>query len=254
MSFRFVPMIAIMVFLLMMGVACGTSADSTRQSRTINVTGSADVMVAPDEVVFSVGVESNDIVLTKAKNDNDAVVKRVLAQAQSMGVEEKYIQTDYISIEPRYQDAYLRDGYQKRELIGYVVRKNIAFTLKDVSRFEKLYSTILESGVNHVYGIEFRTTELRKHRDQGRALAIQAAREKAEALAKEMGQTVGAPLSISENSSWGYRSYSWWGVSSAMSQNVVQNAPSQGTSDGSSTLALGQIAINASVSVTFELK
>jgi uncharacterized protein YggE len=127
----------------------------------------------------------------------------------------KYIQTDYISIEPRYQDAYLKDGYQKRELVGYVVRKDIAFTLKDVSRFEKLYSTILESGVNHVYGIEFRTTELRKHRDQGRALAIQAAREKAEALAKEMGQTVGAPLSISENCSWGYRSYSWWGASSA---------------------------------------
>jgi uncharacterized protein YggE len=251
---RFVPVIAITAFLMVMGVACGTSADSTRQPRTINVTGSADVMVVPDEVVFSVGVETIDIVLTKAKNDNDVVIKRVLAQAQSLGVEEKYIQTDYISIEPRYQDAYLKDGYQKRELIGYVVRKDIAFTLKDVSRFEDLYSIILESGVNHVYGIEFRTTELRKYRDQGRTLAIQAAREKAEALAKEMGQTVGAPLSISENSSWGYRSYSWWGASSAMSQNVIQNAPSQGTSDGSSTLALGQIAINASVSVTFELK
>jgi uncharacterized protein YggE len=251
---RFVPVIAITAFLMVMGVACGTSANSTRQPRTINVTGSADVMVVPDEVVFSVGVETIDIVLTKAKNDNDVVIKRVLAQAQSLGVEEKYIQTDYISIEPRYQDAYLKDGYQKRELIGYVVRKDIAFTLKDVSRFEELYSIILESGVNHVYGIEFRTTELRKHRDRGRALAIQAAREKAEALAKEMGQTVGAPLSISENSSWGYRSYSWWGASSAISQNVIQNAPSQGTSDGSSTLALGQIAINASVSVTFELK
>jgi uncharacterized protein YggE len=251
---RLVPVIAIMAFLMMMGGACGTSANSTRQPGTINVTGSADVMVVPDEVVFSVGVETSDIVLTNAKNDNDVVIKRVLAQAQSLGVEEKYIQTDYISIEPRYQDAYLKDGYQKRELVGYVVRKDIAFTLKDVSRFEELYSTILESGVNHVYGIEFRTTELRKHRDQGRVLAIQAAREKAEALAKETGQTVGAPLSISENSNWGYNSYSWWGASSAMSQNVIQNAPSQGTSDGSSTLALGQIAINASVSVTFELK
>ena len=251
---RFVPAIATAIFLMMSGVACGTSANSTREPRTINVTGSADVMVVPDEVVFSVGVETSDIVLTKAKNDNDAVIKRVLAQAQSLGVEQKYVQTDYISIEPRYEDAYVREGDKKLELVAYVVRKNIALTLKDVSRFEELYSAILESGVNHVYGIEFRTTELRKYRDQGRALAIQAAREKAEALAKEMGQTVGAPLSISENSSWGYRSYSWWGASSAMSQNVIQNAPSQGASDGGSTLALGQIAINASVSVTFELK
>jgi len=123
---------------MVMGVACGTSANSTRQPRTINVTGSADVMVVPDEVVFSVGVETSDIVLTKAKNDNDAVIKRVLDQAQSLGVEEKYIQTDYISIEPRYQDAYQKDGSPDRELIGYFVRKNIAFTLKDVSKFEGL--------------------------------------------------------------------------------------------------------------------
>lgn len=251
---RFVPVIAITAFLMVMGVACGTSANSTRQPRTINVTGSADVMVVPDEVVFSVGVETSDIVLTKAKNDNDAVIKRVLAQAQSLGVEEKYIQTDYISIEPRYQDAYQKDSSPDRELIGYFVRKNIAFTLKDVSKFEGLYSAILESGVNHVYGIEFRTTELRKYRDQARALTVQAAREKAEGLAKELAQTIGDPISTTENSSWGYGSYSWWGASAAMSQNVIQNAPSQGASDGGSTLALGQIAINASVSVTFELK
>ena len=251
---RLVPVIAIIALLMMMGVGCGTSANSTRQPRSVTVTGSADVMVVPDEVVFSVGVETSDLVLTRAKNDNDVIIKKVLAQAQSLGVEEKYIQTDYISIEPRYQDAYLKDGYQKRELVGYFVSQNIAFTLKDVSRFEALYSTILESGVNHVYSIEFRTTELRKYRDQGRAMAIQAAREKAESLAKEMGQTVGVPLSINENSNWGYRSYSWWGASSAMSQNVIQNAPSQGISDGGSTMALGQIAVNASVSVTFELK
>ncbi|MFH1140849.1 MAG: SIMPL domain-containing protein, partial [Chloroflexota bacterium] len=219
MGIRLLALIAVTALLVAMGLACGAPATATHtpsptstnaptlaptpgvslstigssaaagqdttQPRTISVTGSANVMVVPDEVALTVGVENSDLVLTKAKNDNDAIIKRVLAEVQNLGVEERYIQTDYISIEPRYQDAYLKDASQKRELIGYFVRKNIAFTLKDVSRFEDLYSTILESGVTHVYGIEFRTTELRKYRDQARVLAIQAARGKAEALAKE---------------------------------------------------------------------
>jgi uncharacterized protein YggE len=235
------------------GASTGSSAPDSQavvQPRTISVTGSADVMVVPDEVVLTVGVETSDMVLTKAKNDNDTIIKKVIAEAKKLGIEEKYIQTDYISIEPRYQDNYST----KRDFLGFWVRKNIAFTLKDVSKFEMLYSTILESGVNYVYGVEFRTTELRKYRDQARALAIQAARQKAEALATELDQKIDDPLSISENSTSWYGSYSWWGASAPMSQNVMQNAPSQGMTEGGSTLALGQIAINASVSVTFELK
>jgi Protein of unknown function (DUF541) len=50
----------------------------------------------------------------------------------------------------------------------------------------------------HVYGIEFRTCGLRKHRDAARGLAIQAAREKAIALAGELGQEVGRPIDIRE--------------------------------------------------------
>jgi uncharacterized protein YggE len=230
--------------------SAAADSQTTTQPRTISVTGSADVMVVPDEVVLTVGVETNDMVLTKAKNDNDVIVKKVIAESKKLGIEEKYIQTDYISIEPRYQDNYS----SKRDFLGFWVRKNIAFTLKDVSKFEDLYSTILENGVNYVYGVEFRTTELRKYRDQARSLAIQAAREKATALATELDQKIGDPLSISENSNYWYGTYSWWGSSAPMTQNVMQNAPSQPMSEAGGTLALGQIAINASVSVTFVLR
>ena len=58
----------------------------------------------------------------------------------------------------------------------------MVITLGDVSRFEDLLSDTLLAGANHVHNVEFRTTELRQHRDAARALAIQAAREKAEAL------------------------------------------------------------------------
>ena len=103
-------------------------------------------------------------------------------------------------------------------------------TLKDISAFDAVLSDALEAGATYVHGIQFRTTELRKHRDEARALAIRAAHEKAVALAQELGQEVGQPHDIREDQSQWWSSYNtWWGGrASTMTQNVIQeggNAP-----------------------------
>jgi uncharacterized protein YggE len=133
------------------------------------------------------------------------------------------------------------------------VRKTIVITLKDVSKFEDVFTGALGAGATHVQGVQFRTTELRKYRDQARALAIQAAREKASALAGELGRKIGEPQSIEENSSGWSSSYSarWGG---AMTQNVVQNVGGGGSFSEDGTFAPGQISISARVTVTFDLE
>jgi len=49
------------------------------QARGITVTGSAEVRVAPDEVVLSLGVETWDENIRAAKNKNDEIMRRALA-------------------------------------------------------------------------------------------------------------------------------------------------------------------------------
>jgi uncharacterized protein YggE len=216
---------------------------------TISVTGNAEVLVVPDEVNLTLGVETWNKDLEQAKAENDQIVKKVLDLTSNFGIESKNVQTDYISVDPRYED------YAQRIFLGYFVRKTIVIKLKDVSKFEDLLSQALEAGVNYVHGIEFRTSELRKYRDQARALAIQAAHEKADAMAKELDQTIGKPINVREEwNNWWYPYNSWWGGNTGnMSQNVVQNAggttpPSEGG------ISLGQISVTASVSVEFELR
>jgi len=127
--------------------------------------------------------------------------------------------------------------------------------LGDLARFEDLLTDVLNAGVNYVQGIEFRTTELRKYRDEARALAVRAAQEKATALARELGQAAGKPQTITEQqSSWWSGYGAWWGSrwGSAMTQNTVQEY--QGGSLGvDSSVAPGQISVRASVAVSFEL-
>jgi hypothetical protein len=111
---------------------------------------------------------------------------------------------------------------------------------------------MLGAGVNYVHGIQFRTTELRKYRDQARALAIQAAQEKASALAGGLAQKIGAPQEIQENySNWTSWYSTRWGGS--MTQNVTQNV-SGGAPIDDGAFAPGQISVSARVTVVFELK
>jgi uncharacterized protein YggE len=218
------------LFVLLIGAApaaaqSGVPADYAAP-RLITVTGEAQVKVAPDEVVLTLGVETSDRQLRQAKSQNDENVRKVIAAARALGIEDKAIQTDHISIEPRY-----RSSYEQRDFIGYFVRQTIAVTLTDVSQFEDLLTGVLDAGANYVHGIQFRTTELRKYRDEARALAIRE-----------------------EQSGWSSPYNAWWGGSGmAMTQNVVQDMGGA-TASPDDSLALGQISVTARVSVSFELE
>jgi len=245
-----VPRILAILAVVLALAAC--QAQPQAKQRTITVTGEAEVRVVPDEVILTLGVETGNLSLQSAKAQNDEAVRKLLALATDSGIESKYVQTDYIGIEPRYQDSY-----DRKDFLGFFVRKNVVITLKDMTKFETILARALEAGANYVHGVDFRTTELRKHRDEARALAIKAAQEKAQALAAELGQKVGKPVTITENQSGWWSWYgSWWGYrwGGSATQNVVQNAAGSGTTLSDSALAPGQIAVNASVTVEFELK
>jgi len=224
---------------------------SSQEPRRITVTGEAEVRVVPDEVILTLGVETWDKDLNVAKSRNDEIVKRVLALAGAYGIEPEHVQTDFLGVEPRYRDGY----YEQRDFIGYFVHKTVVITLRDLSRFEDLLSAALQAGVNYVHGIDFRTTELRQHRDQARALAVKAAKEKAVALAGELGQQVGDPLTIQEEQGGWWSSYgAWWGSrwGAGMTQNVIQELGGA-SALADSSVAPGQIDVTARVTVSFEL-
>jgi uncharacterized protein len=225
-------------------------APDAAKPRSITVSGSAEIKVVPDQVVLGLGVETNDLDLAAAKAKNDSVVQRVQALALELKVDSKDIQTDFYHIEPRYSDSY-----ERRNFLGYYAQKSIVITLRDVAKFEELLSRALEAGVNNVQQINFRTSDLRTYRDQARAAALQAAREKAQAMAQELDLQAGAPLSIrEETSNWISGYSSWWGASSQGMQNVTQNAGGSAAWQSDSGVAPGQISVTATVSVDFALQ
>ena len=218
----------------------------------LTVTGDAEIKVAPDRVVISVGVESRSPQLATAKSRNDTAIAAILAATAKEQVAPADVQTDFIEINPVYQS---RDTTESREnyLIDYYrIHKTVAITLRDVSRFERLLTAVLTAGANRVYGVNFQTSELRKYRDQAREMAVKAAMEKARAMAAAAGLRVDKPDSISAYNSGGGPSY---GRMQNNMSNMVQNVSSSagGDSELGGTIAPGRITVNASVSLTFRL-
>ncbi|MBM3122744.1 MAG: DUF541 domain-containing protein [Chloroflexi bacterium] len=218
--------------------------------RTIQVSGTAAVNVVPDRVVVQLGVQSNGVTVAEVEAANTRAIRKVIQALRDQGVAEKDIATDWYIIEPLY------DSYDSLYIKGYRINNLVAVTLRQASRVTPVVAAALKAGANQVVNVEFYTNELRKYRDQARELAMQAAGEKAAALAQAAGAQRGCVRSITENT-WSYFNSWWYGRGqNQWAQNVVQNALPAGSSGGTGDgpVSLGQISVQAEVSIVYALK
>ncbi len=213
----------------------------------ISVSGSAEIRVVPDEIRLSVAVESRSDTLAPARMDNDTRVAGALAFLKQSGIADCDVKTDFISVHPDYD-------YNRSRVIpaAYIVRKSIEVKLTNTMAFQAIVTGLLTNGVNIVEGADFRTTQLRKYRDEARAMAVRAAREKAKAMTEELGAKLGRPYNINANDNSSY-----WGRNVYLngSNSIGNNSSSVGSSgsadNASDAFAVGQISVTANVNVTF---
>ena len=206
-------------------------------TREVTVTGRAEVRVVPNEAVLSFAVETLNEDLNLSKQENDKIVTTALDAVRELGLDANQIKTDHIRIESVYANPR-----SNREFLGYKVTNSVAVTFQDVGLVEEMLSSVLEAGVNRVSGIIFRSTDFRQHRDEAMMMALDAAKEKAQAMARQLGSKIGKPISIQEGTSRRFPNPS----------NSIQNSSPMG--DGmNGPIAPGKLSIPAVVTVTFEM-
>jgi hypothetical protein len=239
------PLLAALLVVLLPAAA---SAQREAERPLIHVSGQAEIRVAPDEVYFTLQVERLDKDLPTAQRLNDESVRQILAIARRFNVPAADMKTDFISVEMKYSTGREDDDDEDRrpagrEFIGYEVSKTVIVRFTDLRRFDEFFSEMLRAGVSRVRSVEFRTSQIRKYKDQARALAVRAAREKAVALTAELGQTIGKAHTVTEQD----------GRDSASSNNFSTAVAGSFSDAEGSAFAPGMIAVTARVSVSFLL-
>ena len=237
--------------LLLLAVTLGY-AQFSPDSNSIDVTGDAAINVAPDRVRLNFGVETRNKALDSAVAQNDAIVRRVMAAVREFQVDAGDIQTENIHVSLGY------DSHDSTLIDYYEVTKGVQVFLRDVSKFEPLLTAVLRAGANHIYDVDFSTSELRKYRDQARTLAIKAATEKANDMSSAAGlKVVGKPVALT---AYNYGGGSWYSACCGNRygaqgfQNVIQNVGGGGIIANDATVALGKIGVTASVTMKFRVE
>jgi uncharacterized protein len=240
------PLLAAALLVALLPAAASAQRDS--EPPLIHVSGQAEIRVAPDEVYFTLEVERLDKDLPTAQRLNDESVRQILAIARRFNVPAEDVKTAFITVEMKYSTDRDDDDDEdrppaRREFVGYQVSKTAVVRFADLRRFDEFFSEVLRAGVSRVRNLEFRTAQIRKYKDQARALAVRAAREKAVALTAELGQVIGKAHTITEQDERG----------SASSNNVSTVASGGFSADEGSAFAPGMITVTARVNVSFLL-
>jgi uncharacterized protein YggE len=167
---------------------------------TVSVTGEATVSVPPDLAQVDGGVSSDAKTAREAFEANNAAMGKVLLALKGAGIAEKDIQTSQLSLQPQTSSSKTSGP---PTIVGYRASNRVTIRLRDVTKVANVIDTLVGAGANDIGGIGFSVSNASKLLDEARERAIADARRKAEIYAKAAGVTLGAPVSISEESSPG---------------------------------------------------
>lgn len=234
-------------------MAALADSSSIPPGRSITTQGDAVVKVPPDMFSFTVGIQTQEKQLFTAYDLNEKRAANVLAVAQKFKLRPEDIQTSEMSVYPRRAD---RSSHALSSVAEpYRVDRQITLVIRDRKQLAPLMRDVLEEGATSLVSLTFDTSELRKHRDTARTLALKAAREKAQLMAESIGSKVGRPIQIEETSS---SSYPRFANNVHYAQQQVMMAPGDdGDIDSNapiSGIATGRVPVRASVKATFELE
>jgi len=199
------------------------------------VTGEGIVKVVSDQVLIKSRIEHQGSNAQEVKKLNDAVVDRVIKYLRSQGIPEKNIRTDYINLNKNY-------NYDNKTYT-YVANQSISIKLDDLKNYEKIMSGLLQEGLNRIDGIEFKSSEIDKHKTEARRLAVLNAKEKATEYSAPLDQTIGKAISISEVETNNFQPV-------YRQEQMVKYSDDMGSQE---TLAPGEMEVRARVNVGFQL-
>ncbi len=217
--------------------AITAQAQEIRQIPLVNVSGEGKIKVAPDQASISVSVETKGSKAADVKKENDTKIDAVIKYIKKMNIAKEDYQT---------QRVYLNDQYDyEKKKHNYVATQTITILLKDLSKYDIMMEGLVETGINTISGVEFKTSKLEELKSDARKLAVKNAKLKAEDYVSALGQKVGAAFTITDNTSIDYPQPRY----AMMAMKMADEAFS-----GNQTLAVGEIEVTANVSVSFYLQ
>jgi hypothetical protein len=213
----------------------------------ITVDGEGKVTAIPDIATISFSVSEDGDNASTAQDTAAKKINVALALLKGLGIDDKDVKTTSYSISPKYSyQPPCYSGYcpqPSSRIIGYTASQTIEVKVRKTADAGKVLSQLGDAGVSNLYGPNFTIDNMDTLKAKARADAISAARDKAKALAKDLGVSLVRVTGFYENGGPIY-----YGKGVGMATDMV--APSANVP----TLPTGENDIIVDVTVSYEIR
>lgn len=228
----------------MVAEAAGSSAPQLQTGssfdRTLNVTGSGQVNIAPDIAFVTIGVRTQDLDAKTASDMNSAQTQDLVDALIAFGVAEEDIQTTNFNIYS-FED-YSQPYEGQKPPMMYSVENSVYVKIRDLEKIGDLLGTAIEAGANNIWGIQFDVSDRSEALSQAREAAVAAARAQAEELAGFADVELGEIVTISTYG--GYPQPYMYGIGGGAAMESASSVP----------VSPGLMTISVEVSITFAIQ
>jgi hypothetical protein len=200
---------------------------------TISVVGDGKVTTVPDTASTSFGVTTQASDAQDAMQQNSREMAKVIAALKRAGVDTKDIQTQYVSLDMRYDN-------EGRTVVGYTASNSVSAIVRKLSDVGDVIDAGIAAGANNVSGPSLTPGDKDKLYRAALTSAIADARDKAAVLARATGMTVGVVQSITENPQ--------------VTPYPMMYAGAMRAADAATPIEPGTVDTSATVRVVFALK
>lgn len=169
---------------------------SLSEPRTINVTGTSEMEVEPDIIVFNLTIKEywkEEFEAGKKYEDYKtrvpmtSIEPQILAQLKKAGVKDDQIKVSAVG------NFYRQAGKD------FLISKTLVLTLSKFTTVDAIIKTVNSKGVSNMHIAELKHSRMEDYKKQVKIDALKAAKDKAEYMLKSIGEKCGPVLMINES-------------------------------------------------------
>lgn len=151
-----------------------------KEEHTLGISGSAEKNVAPDTASLSIGVVVQSPTAKQASDKNAGSMNAVINELKNIGLQDKDIQTSFLSIQP----VYKYNGAPTIE--AYSASNNVQVTTTMLDNLSDIIDRSTAAGANQIGGVSFSVSQEKQKglREELLAEAVSDASSKANDLAR----------------------------------------------------------------------
>ncbi len=185
----------------LMALPLAAFAQSTAQDRVITVTGEGIVAAVPDLAFVSLGVSQQAETAGAAMDAMTASMTAVMERLASTGIPPVDIQTGQLTLDPVYSNSSY-DSVGAPEVVGYTATTMVEVRVSDIATVGSVLDAVVQDGANRLAGVRFDLADRGPAMDEARKRAVADAQGRAALFAQASGVTLGALITLTEQSAY----------------------------------------------------